>query len=139
MVLVRSRCDRLGCAVVRCRLRAGAVAARVALVSARLVTIADMLAAEISHRDQGRAHELLARCLRLEAKIVALECERARAWPARPLRRPYRVVRPADAAQMRALRQSGLAVQDIADQLHWSNPTVRRYTTGVLVERAVGQ
>lgn len=98
---------------------------------ARLVTIADMLAAEISHRQYAREHELLARCLRLEAKIVALERERATAWPARPARRAHFKATPADIATMRTLRAQGMALEDIAMQLRWSYPTVRRYTANV--------
>lgn len=99
---------------------------------ARLVTVADMLAAEIGHREQSRTHDLLARCLRLEARIGTLERERAKAWPMRPARRAHFKVTPADITTMRTLRAQGMALEDIAMQLRWSYPTVRRYTLGVL-------
>lgn len=67
-----------------------------------------------------RTEELLTRCLRLEARVYALE--RAAIVDKR------RNVTPDDIAAMRALLDKGQTRMDIARQTGWAYQTVWRYT-----------
>lgn len=88
---------------------------------------------------------LLDRCLRLEARLLGITVdsppEVASVVPPVPTaiqhprgtRRAYRNVEPADIAQMRALRASGLSYRAIAQRVAFADATVRTYVRDVQV------
>jgi hypothetical protein len=66
---------------------------------------------------------LLARCLRLEERVHALECQLRRAGLT-----PRRLVTAAEAALMCDLRARGVPKVTISACTGWSLPTVERHT-----------
>jgi hypothetical protein len=97
--------------------------------------------------DKERAY-LLDRCLRLEAKIAALEGRATEVLPPPApfppslppavldfTRRITRATTPAEIAQMRDLRRRGMRYEAIAARVSRSIWTARHYTKDVLIER----
>jgi DNA-binding NarL/FixJ family response regulator len=75
---------------------------------------------------------LLERCLRLEARIAALEQERASGWATSRRRRE---VQAADREKMHALLRRGLSYNEIGKRLGWADTTVRAHTREVRLDR----
>jgi len=87
-------------------------------------------------------HYLLRRCLRLEARILALKAQLQGQRPSRQLicpRRPRRRTSDADRAQIRALHAQGASPYAIARETGWSRWVVYRVINAPLSARAVGE